>query len=163
SNQDAPSREPGILKFVYNAPKVKPPVPQVAILDPAQDINVTAPEVRLRFRVGSTTPLQRVELVREGPAEFRQPFDVAQVPRNAEGFFELKAEMQLTAKDNPLRLNAVDVSKLKANVEGFYAVPLDLRLLPRENRFRVEAVNAGGVQQAAVVVNYLYMPVRLVF
>jgi WD40 repeat protein len=164
SNAEAQCQQPGSLKFVYNAPKVPSSAPRVAILSPVQDINVTDPAQRLRFRVWSTGRLQRVELVREGLAEFRLPFQVDQLTKNDEGLFELKVDVRLTAQDNPQRVNpAVDVSKAKTNAEGFYDVAWDLRLLPRENRFRVEAVNEGGVRQALVVINYLHMPVRLVF
>jgi WD40 repeat protein len=49
----------------------------------------------------------------------------------------------------------------RPNAQGFYEFEAPVHLLPRNNRFRVEAINAGGQQQAAVVVNYLYTPVRL--
>src|SRR6185295_8395713 len=54
-----------------------------------------------------------------------------------------------------------DVGKLKPNAQGYYELHVVVPLMPKNNRLRVEAVNEGGEQRAAVVVNYVPMPVRL--
>ena len=54
-----------------------------------------------------------------------------------------------------------DPAKEKADAQGYYVLQAKVRLAPKDNPIRVEAVNEGGERQAAVVVNYLHMPVRL--
>ncbi|MGE3804383.1 MAG: hypothetical protein AB7K24_06900, partial [Gemmataceae bacterium] len=54
-----------------------------------------------------------------------------------------------------------DLTGKKPDAQGAYEFQTVLRLAPRENRLRAIAVNAGGEQETDLVVNYLYMPVRL--
>ena len=58
SNKDGRCRQPGSLEVVY-APPAKPDAPpEVEILDPAKDANVTEPGQKIKFRVRSATPLR---------------------------------------------------------------------------------------------------------
>ncbi len=128
SNEEAQCREPAVFRILYRPPARVVALPEIQIQEPAKDLNVTQPVQAVRFWVRSESPLKRVELVWEEGCPQRQAFDLANRPRNAQGYAEFQTEVQL---------------------------------VPRNNRFRVEAVNEGGQQQAEVVVNYLYMPVRL--
>jgi WD40 repeat protein len=130
SNAEGRSRQPGVLRLVYLPPRQRAALPQVDLLEPLQDIQVTVPEQKLRFRLHSASPLKRVTLVREGKVPIREPFDTSQLKRNAQGIFVVQSE-------------------------------ISWQLQPGENTLRVEAANEGGAQAASVVVNYLYMPVRL--
>jgi WD40 repeat protein len=53
------------------------------------------------------------------------------------------------------------VGDQKPDARGYYRFQTELTLEPGENPLRVYAVNAGGERHAAVVVNYLHLPVRL--
>ena len=92
-NADGPCREPGTLAgLVYQA--APPPKPEVAILDPGSDGPVHTPSIAVEFRVRSSSPLKKVELVRvlsdrEQPVLFAA--DIAEARRNAKGGFELRA------------------------------------------------------------------------
>jgi WD40 repeat protein len=53
-------------------------------------------------------------------------------------------------------------SQLQAKGDGLYEAAVDVPLAPGFNHLRVEASNEGGQAHSALVVNYLYQPVRLV-
>jgi hypothetical protein len=127
-NAEGHSLERGAAVVTYNPPAKPPAPPEVEILDPAKDANVTEPKYTVKFRIRSATPPRHVELVREGPVPLRRP---------------------------------VNVATLKAVAPGVYELSADMDLEPKVNRLRVDAINDGGEQRAAVVVNYLHMPVRL--
>lgn len=134
SNPEARCQKAGEVVVVYDPPaevKKAPVPPDITIAEPAQNVNVTEPDVSVRFRLKSGTPLKRVELVREGQNE----------------------------KESRIPLNIAD---LKANDEGVIDARQAVTLSPGVNRLRVVAVNDGGEQEAAVVVNYPNMPVRMV-
>jgi hypothetical protein len=61
----------------------------------------------------------------------------------------------------PLR-QSFDVARAKPDANGFFEWQAMLPLVSGDNRLRLEAVNDGGARQAAVVANYLHLPVRLV-
>lgn len=128
SNLEAKAVVPGKATVFYTPPMNPPPRPEVELLDPIKDVNVTEPDFPVRFRVKSKSALKRVELVREGRVPLRESFNVAD---------------------------------LKPDAQGSYEFQKVVNLIPRENRLRVVALNDGGEQDSSVVVNYLYMPVRL--
>ena len=62
SNTEARAREPGRAIIVFNKP-VRPAVPPlVEIVDPRDDTQVTSPDLTVRFRVRSETPLKRASV-----------------------------------------------------------------------------------------------------
>src|SRR5262249_11988106 len=61
----------------------------------------------------------------------------------------------------PLR-KGFAVAQVKPDEQGYYEFEGTIPLAQGENRLRVTAVNAGGEQNAAVMVNYVHLPVRLV-
>jgi WD40 repeat protein len=133
SNAEARSRQPGTATINFQPPN---PGPTVEFLSPATDTKVTDSELDLRFRVKSGSPLQRVELVREGKKPLRRTFDLSNQQPNAQGYYVFDE------KSFPKELK-------------------DFPLEPKDNILRVEAVNSGGTQYAAVVVNYISVPVTL--
>src|SRR5262249_51236698 len=48
-NAEGQCRQPGVRKIVFQPPAPPPAPPQVVILDPAVDLNVTDPDLRWRF------------------------------------------------------------------------------------------------------------------
>lgn len=134
SNPEARCRKAGEVVVVYDPPveeKKPPTAAEVTIVEPAQNVNVTDPDVQVRFRLRTESPLKRVEIVREGQNE--------------------KEER-----------TTVNVADLKPNDQGIIDVRQAVKLAPGVNRVRVVAVNDGGEQEAAAVVNFPHMPVRLV-
>ena len=132
-NGDGRSRAPGRRAgIVYNAPP--PPKPEVEFLSPGRDATVAAPAPTVAFRAWSSSPLERVELLRLGPDGVRQAVysaDVARLVKGPRGFFEVRAER---------------------------AVPL----LPRDNRLLLVAVNAGGERSEPLTITYVPPPARIV-
>jgi WD40 repeat protein len=133
SNTEARSRQPGTATITFQPPN---PGPVVEFLSPPMDTKVTDPELDVRFRVKSAEPLQRVELVREGKKPLRRTFDLTNQQPNAQGYY------------------AFDEKNFPKELKDF---PLEAK----DNILRVEAVNSGGAQYAAVVVNYISIPVTL--
>jgi hypothetical protein len=134
SNPEARCRQPGEVVVVYDPPvevKKPPKPPEVTIVEPAKNVNVTEPDVSVRFRLKSEGAIKRVELVREGQNQ----------------------------KEQRIPINPAD---LKVDDQGLIDVRQAIALEPGVNRVRVVAVSDGGEQEAAVVVNYPNMPVRLV-
>jgi WD40 repeat protein len=134
SNPEARCRKAGELVVVYDPPveeKKPPTAAEVTIVEPAQNVNVTDPDVQVRFRLKTESPLKRVEIVREGQNE--------------------KEER-----------TTVNVADLKPNDQGIIDVRQAVKLAPGVNRVRVVAINEGGEQEAAAVVNFPHMPVRMV-
>ncbi len=90
-NGDGRCREPGtVAGLMYRKPL--PPKPVVEFLDPARDAQVEQAERTVRYRVHSTSPLRRVELVREAwPASGRccKPLTVGDLVKNARNGFEV--------------------------------------------------------------------------
>jgi WD40 repeat protein len=138
SNSEAESRQPGsaTINFVPPAVEAARLTPLVQFLSPATDTKVTDPDLDLRFRVKSASPLQRVELVRDGKNAIRRTFDLANQQPNAQGYY------------------VFDEKSFPKELKNF---PLEAK----ENILRVEAVNSGGAQYASVVVNYIHVPVTL--
>src|SRR5438094_4853901 len=133
SNAEARSREPGTATINFQPPN---PGPVVEFLSPATDTKVTDSELDVRFRVKSTTPLQHVAIVREGKRPLRRTFDLSNQQPNAQGYYVFDE------KSFPKELK-------------------DFPIETKDNILRVEAVNSGGAQYAAVVVNYISVPVTL--
>jgi WD40 repeat protein len=162
ANREGHSRKPGVLKFTFK-PSPTVAAPEVRILEPAGDsVNVTRPGVTLRFHVKSAAALKRLELVREGTASERQPFDLSALKPGAGGVYELKVKARL-AVAGAGEHKPIDPTAATADAEGYRELTLDLPLEPRDNRLRVEAVNDGGAGSVGVVVSYVPPPVRLVF
>jgi WD40 repeat protein len=103
-NREAECPDPGRIALDYR-PKKPPPV--VEFVRPRESVTVAEPRLKVRFRVRSTTPLKKVQLVREGDAPVS--VNVAATGRTA-GEFELKDELevQLAHDVNNLRLEAVN-------------------------------------------------------
>ncbi len=139
SNAEARSRQPGTAAINFMPPgadATRLAAPVVEFVSPAMDTKITDSELDVRFRVKSATPLQRVELVREGKKPLRRTFDLANQQPNAQAYYIFDE------KSFPKELK-------------------DFPLEPKDNILRVEAVNASGTQYAAVVVNYISVPVTL--
>jgi WD40 repeat protein len=56
----------------------------------------------------------------------------------------------------------IDLAGLQPGPDGAFEIKRELRLTPGLNHLRLEAVNDGGQQDAPLVVNYAYKPVRVV-
>jgi WD40 repeat protein len=106
SNAEAECREPGTLA-VETATVLPPPV--VELLDPGRDMPTSWPELQVRYRVRSVSPLTLAHLVVEG----RPPvsLDVSKA-RRAGDEFELTGEEKVTLARgiNQLHLEAVNAS-----------------------------------------------------
>lgn len=158
-NAEARCRKPAEWTVRYTPPAKPAPPPEVAILEPARDVNWTARDLDLRVRVYSAGPLKSVVLTREGRRPLRQVFDTSRLPRSEQGYV-LHLRIRLTAGVRPDAAAAVDVAALP-EVAGVRHVSVPWELLAEVNRLRVEAVSDAGTRAAEVVVNYLYEPVRL--
>jgi hypothetical protein len=134
----------------------------VTILEPVGDgHNVSSPDVRLLFRVKSAAGLKRLELVRAGAVLFRQAFDVSGLKAGQEVLVSARLVPRPVPAGGPA---AVDLSKAPANADGAREVTLDFPIEARDNVLRVEAVSEGGAATPAeVVVNYVPLPVWVVF
>lgn len=108
SNSEGRSLKPGTVVVMHQPPAQPPAVPEVEILDPAVDAKVTEPDLALRFRVKSATPLKKIELVREGRLPLRQSFKPADGLAGDRGYLEFKAVVPLAARDNSLRVEAAN-------------------------------------------------------
>jgi WD40 repeat protein len=132
-NEDGRSRAPGRRAgLVYQLPP--PPKPEVEFLSPGRDATVGTRTLAVEFRVRSSSPLSKVELLR----------------------LRTESDRQVVHKAN--------VSRPSKDAQGVYevlAAPL-VTLEPRENRLLLVAVNAGGERTAALVIGYLPPPVRVV-
>jgi hypothetical protein len=158
-NEEGLSLQSGKLQVAR--PKAPPKRPSVKFTEPVENANVTTPDLTLYFQVQSPGPLRRVELIREGAVELRQPFLVG----DGKAGVDLKVAAHIVNRQNketPRPVNAAqDPTKLPEQ-NGYRKLEMTWPLEPGQNRFRVVAVNDGGEEEAALVINYLYMPVRLV-
>jgi WD40 repeat protein len=126
SNAEAKSRKSATAEILFRPARQ---TAEVEFLNPPINTKVSDSNFDIRFRVKSATPLQRVELVREGREPIRKAFPLRGLLPNGQGFYVFEEK--------------------------------NVPLLLKDNVFRVEAVNAGGTQQASVVINYVSEPVRL--
>jgi WD40 repeat protein len=110
SNPEARCRAPGILTLVYDPPpKVKPPTPpDVTIVEPAQNVNVTDPAVPVRFRVQNPGKLKRLSIVREGQKEERIELNPDDFKVNDDGAVEVRRAVNVQPGVNRLRVVAVN-------------------------------------------------------
>jgi WD40 repeat protein len=160
ANREATARKPGELKLTFK-PAAVSPRPEVKILEPgSENLNVTRPDLTIRFVVKSAGGLRRVELVRDGANPVRQGFDLSKL--KADGPIELKIKATLQAQRPDTRKD-IDPTSGKLDADGYYEVAVPLALDPKENRLRVEAVSEGGGTSDSVVVSYVPRPVRIVF
>jgi WD40 repeat protein len=153
SNEDGPCLQDAVCSIVFAG---KPPRrPDVVILSPG-NISVTEPELTVRLRVRSETPLTRLAFL-EGGTRTQQSLDVAGLPEKVR---ELKLALHLKAINGA---KAIEVAKLSRDAEGYLATDMSFRLTPGLNRLSARAANEGGEQESpTVVINYLPPPVRLV-
>jgi WD40 repeat protein len=108
SNPEARCRVPGELTLVYDPPAQKPPAaPEVSIVEPANNANVTDPDVSLRFRVKTPGALKRLSIVREGQKDERIELDPAAAKVNDEGFIDVRRAVNLQPGVNRVRVVAV--------------------------------------------------------
>jgi WD40 repeat protein len=105
ANAEGECREPGAATVVY---RPEQPPPQVTILEPHQDTTVTAPEVKIRFRVQSASPLRQVQAGRDGGTPVR--VDTSGAKLQAKGSHELTAEAVISLRpgDNSVRVAATN-------------------------------------------------------
>ncbi|MCI0461678.1 MAG: WD40 repeat domain-containing protein [Gemmataceae bacterium] len=127
---DAPPRLRGEDCLVY-----LPPLPKkadiVLIHPPPAPPATTEPELEMRFRVRSESPLRRVEVTRWGKPLFAKPLEVPKAQRDARGIYEYEFVTQ------------------------------EILLEPGENPLRVEVVNEGGAEAKTVVVPLTVRPARI--
>jgi hypothetical protein len=132
-NADGSCQEPASLAgLVYRAPPT--PRPEVAILDPGCDGTVDLPSIPLAFRVLSSSPLKKVELVRVLSTSEREVLsivDPAGARRNEQGVFELRDTRSVPLKH-------------------------------QSNLLQLVAINSGGEASTQVSVSYIPSPVRIV-
>ena len=160
ANREAMARKPAVLKLTFK-PVAVSSRPEVKILDPgSENLNVTRPDLTIRFVVKSAGGLRRVELVRDGANPVRQGFDLSKL--KADGPIELKIKATLQAQRPDTRKD-IDPTTGKLDADGYYEVAVPLALDPKENRLRVEAVSEGGGGSDTIVVSYVPRPVRIVF
>jgi WD40 repeat protein len=133
SNPEARCRQAGEVVVVYDPPVEvkKPPTPaEVSIVEPAQNANVLEPDVQVRFRVKSETPLKRVEIVREtqNDKEERIPLNVADLKPNDQGIIDVRQAVKVTPGVNRLRVVAVNDGgeQESATVVNLPAMPVRL-------------------------------------
>ena len=140
SNLEARCRQPGEITIDYKPPAQPPAKTEVEFLDPIKDINVTDPDIAVRFRVKSSTPLKRVEIVRTaGRDSVRESFDVSNVQPKAPGVYEFRKALRLTPRENRLRAVAVNAGgeTQTAVVINYIYMPVQLiidRLEPIDRR-----------------------------
>jgi WD40 repeat protein len=108
TNTEARSQKPGLFTLVYEPPPKPPAPPEVELLEPRTDAKVTDPDLPVRFRVKSPSPLRRIELVREEGVPVRHTFDLSQLQPDAFGFYEIRSSLRLEPKANRLRVEAIN-------------------------------------------------------
>jgi WD40 repeat protein len=110
TNAEGRCRQPGVLLVNYQAPPRAAVPPEVVILEPLQDVKLSVPRQRLRFRISSASALKRVTLVRQGKVPMRQPYDLSKLAANTQGGFEIedKIDWELSPGPNTLRVEAVN-------------------------------------------------------
>jgi WD40 repeat protein len=154
ANRDGECRQPAEHTVVFLGPPAKRP--EVVILSPASG-NITDPEVVVRLRVRSDTPLQRLALT-NADAPAGQPIDVSGLPQDLR---ELKLALRLV----PGQVRApLKIKSLQPDAEGFRHADLALGLVRGLNNLSLVATNEGGdsLPPAVVGINYVPLPVRLV-
>lgn len=106
ANADGDAEEPGRVTVVW---RPRRPAPEVLILEP-REATVTRPEIRVRGTVRSTSPIQQVELVREGDRPFRQSFALGDLKPDAQGVlvYPFEATVPLVPRANRVRVEAVN-------------------------------------------------------
>jgi WD40 repeat protein len=106
SNAEAKSRQPGTGVILFKPARQ---TAEVEYLNPPVNTKVTDPTFDIRFRVKSATPLQQVQLVREGREPIRKMFPLAGLQPNAQGFYVFEEKnLPLLSKDNVFRVDAVN-------------------------------------------------------
>jgi WD40 repeat protein len=105
-NQDGRCLEPGQIQLRFDP--APPPKARVELLDPSSDAVVQTPQVSMRFRVTSTSPLQRVEVSQGGRTV--HAVDGVKLKAAAEDLWTLEevVPLQLERKSNALRVVAVN-------------------------------------------------------
>jgi len=86
--------------------KPRSPPPEVEFLEPRESTVVHTRRLKVKIHVRSMSPLKRVGITREGAAMV--PVDVSALRPNAEGAYELTAEVGLVSNTNNLRVEAVN-------------------------------------------------------
>jgi hypothetical protein len=141
SNAEARCRAPAQLTVELVPPAQPPAPPEIDLVEPAQDGMVTEPELKVRFRIRSASPLRRVELVREGTVPLRRAWDLANRQPDARGFYEVEeAEWPLVPGANRLRVEAVNAGgeRHAEVVINYSALPVRLAI------DRLELAGQGG-------------------
>jgi WD40 repeat protein len=143
SNTEARSRQPGEFALTY-APVKPPALPVVELLNPAADIKMTDPDLKVRFRVRSETPFRKVELVREGRAPLVKSFDLAKLRPDREGWYVLEERIELVPKDNRFQVKAV-------NPGGERSAAVAVNYLQQPVRLAIDRLISRGPEAAAFV------------
>jgi WD40 repeat protein len=137
SNAEAECPEPGRATVVFR-PVVPPP--EVRIVEPADGKVVNDPELLVSLWVRSSSPLTRVQVIREGV----QPLalDVGDVKAGPEGAFELKQEVEVKGLTHGL--NTVRVVAANEGSEQSSSLLLT-NYVPRPVRLVIdELIPSGG-------------------
>lgn len=106
-NDEGEDVKGGRLSVAYR-PKQAPVAPVVQLVEPAGDIKATEANTTVHFRVRSATPLKRLDLVREGQTPFRKSYNLADVKPDAEGVYDIKDKLELSPRENLVRVEAVN-------------------------------------------------------
>jgi len=130
SNSEAECASPG--RTTIDLARPLPPA-EIEILEPAQNVNVQRPEIKIRVAVRSKSPIAKAELVvGSSRGSRRWPLDLKPVLPNGQGPDSLNAE-------------------------------LDVPLFDEANNVWVETTNAGGINTTKpLVVSYIRPPFRLI-
>lgn len=108
SNVEARCRQPGEVIIRYVPPMDPPARPEVEIVEPANDLNVTESDITVRVRVKSPTPLKRIDIVRGGLAPYRTTADMRELKQTAPNEYELRQVVPLQPRANPIHFSVVN-------------------------------------------------------